>query len=105
MLNHSTWRLNDSTFTLNRRRTCQDRGEAGMLKPEHVRIGRMNARIAFRASGRGRSFMLPHGAAPSRDRIAPEMKRRHNVRHWTSFPLTAFPAQGAGVTIFQAIRM
>src|SRR5437762_13883031 len=38
MLNHSTWRLNDSTFRLNRRRTCQDRGEAGMLEAQLARF-------------------------------------------------------------------
>src|SRR5437870_1960105 len=39
MLNHSTWRLNDSTFRLNRQRTCQHWDEAGMLKAEHASIG------------------------------------------------------------------
>ena len=38
MLNHSTWRLNDSTFRLNRRRTCQDHGEAGKLEAQLARI-------------------------------------------------------------------
>src|SRR5437773_803801 len=38
MLNHSTRRLNDSTFRLNRRQTCQHRGEVGMLKAEHASI-------------------------------------------------------------------
>src|SRR5437763_401986 len=57
MLNHSTWRLNDSTFRLNRRRTCQDRGVVimGVKKnlKKNVLLASLNSQLVERGNFSG----------------------------------------------------
>src|SRR5437867_1300621 len=84
MLNHSTWRLNDSTFRLNQRRTCQLRGKPGMLKAEHASFAANLACWRRNLPGSRRSWHVGGGTCRERGEVGmlgPEHVRIGRINH------------------------